>query len=49
MKKNYIAPKAEVIKIACAGFLAMSGSGGTSGLDSFGSYGGEDDGTYDPE
>ena len=49
MKKNYIAPKAEVVKIACAGFLAVSGSGGAEGLEGFGGYGGEDAGTYNPD
>lgn len=47
MKKTYIAPQVEVVKIACAGILATSG--GAEGLSGFGGYGGEDDGTYDPD
>jgi hypothetical protein len=46
MKKTYIAPQAEVIKVACATFLAAS----ARGLDGFGGYGGEDyDGKYEPD
>lgn len=49
MKKRYIAPQAEVVKVACTGFLAMSGSGGTQGLTGFGGYEGDDDGSNDPD
>lgn len=45
MKKTYIAPQAEVIKVACATFLAAS----ARGLDGFGGYGGEDDGSNEPD
>ena len=49
MKKTYIAPQAEVIQVACAAFLAFSAGNGTNGLEDFGSYGGEDNGTYEPD
>ena len=46
MKKNYIAPTQEVIKVACSSFLAASAR--IDGIDGMG-YGGEDYGTHDPE
>lgn len=45
MKKTYIAPQAEVVKVACAAFLAAS----AHGLSGFEGYGGEDTGSYDPD
>jgi len=47
MKKNYIAPTQEVIKVACSSFLAASAR--IDGIDGMG-YGGEDyDGTHEPD
>ena len=46
MKKNYIAPTQEVIKVACSSFLAASAR--ISGIDGMG-YGGEDNGNNYPD
>ena len=45
MKKTYIVPQAEVVKVACAAFLAAS----AHGLEGFGGYEGNDDGSNDPD
>ncbi len=49
MKKTYIAPQAEVIKMVCAPLLTLSGGNGLQGLSGGGGYGGEDNGDLDPE
>ncbi len=47
MKRIYIAPNMEIVRVKALQILA--GSANANGLSGFDGWGGEDNGTYEPE